>query len=198
MENTCLFYRFYFFFFFSLCGQLGRQSWRDFFHYFNLLGVFHFSVSWWFLTLAIIIIVVVVVVVLLIWEIFLSALANGLPLESEWQQISASLLDSFCILADLSITVIWMVSIPFLIFKTSSPCTCHLVTVPSVPITIGITVTFMFYSLFFFQFSSRSEYWSFFPVSCSFTLWTAGTVSPLFGRFSFLFFFVWGGVCDYH
>ena len=40
-----------------------------------------------------------------------------------------------------------------LISKNSSPSTSHLGTVPRAPITIGITVTFMFH--FFFQFPSK-------------------------------------------
>ena len=48
-----------------------------------------------------------------------------------------------------------MVSTRPLISKSS--CTIPLVTVPSAPITIGITVTFMFYFFFFFQFSSTVQ-----------------------------------------
>ena len=34
------------------------------------------------------------VIVLLTWEFFTQALAEGFPLEAEWQQISSSLQDS--------------------------------------------------------------------------------------------------------
>ena len=47
----------------------------------------------------------------------------------------------------------WMVSIHRLFPKSSSPWTCSLMTVPSAPITIGITVFFMFPS--FLKFSSK-------------------------------------------
>ena len=50
------------------------------------------------------------------------------------------------ILADLINAVVWIVS-TLLISKSSSPCTNPLVTVPSAPITIGISVTFMFFSV---------------------------------------------------
>ena len=48
------------------------------------------------------------------------------------------------ILADLNNTVIWMVSICPLISKFSIPFTNPMGIVPSVLITVGITVTFMF------------------------------------------------------
>ena len=49
------------------------------------------------------------------------------------------------ILADLNITVVWMLCTRLLNFKSSSPYINPLVTVPSSSITIGITVTFMFH-----------------------------------------------------
>ena len=52
------------------------------------------------------------------------------------------------ILADLNNTVVWLVSTRPLISKSSGPFTNPLVTVPRVPITIGITVTFTFHSFF--------------------------------------------------
>ena len=68
-------------------------------------------------------------------------------------QVSWTLLN---ILVDLNNAVVWMASTRPLISKSSSPFTNHLVTVPSVPITIGITVTFMFPS--FFSSQARSRY----------------------------------------
>ena len=56
------------------------------------------------------------------------------------------------IMVDLKNAVVWMVSTGPLISKSSSPIINPLVTVPIAPITIGITVTFMFY---IFQFSSK-------------------------------------------
>ena len=50
------------------------------------------------------------------------------------------------ILADLNNAVVWMVCTRPLISKSSSLCINPLVTVPSVPVTIGITVTFMFHN----------------------------------------------------
>ena len=70
------------------------------------------------------------------------------------------------ILADHNNAVIWMVSTRPLIL---SSCTNLLVTVPHATITIGITVIFMFHSLF----SSLARY-RYFSLSFSFILWLAG------------------------
>ena len=75
------------------------------------------------------------------------------PMVSRWNlidgkspQVSWTLLS---ILADLNNAVVSMVSTRPLISKSTHPCTNPLVTVPSAPITIGITVTFMFQSFKF-------------------------------------------------
>ena len=78
--------------------------------------------------------------------------------DCKFPQVSRTLLR---ILADLINAVIWMVSTCLLVSKSSS----SLVTIPIAPITIGITVTFMFHSFFgFFLFCSlaRSRYLSLF------------------------------------
>ena len=80
-------------------------------------------------------------------------------------QVSWTLLS---ILADLNNAVVWMVSTRPLIFKSSSLCINPFVTVPSVPITIGITVTFMFHN--FFCSLARFKCLSPFSLSFSFTL----------------------------
>ena len=69
--------------------------------------------------------------------------------------VTASLLKSPG-LAVLNNTVVWMVSTRPPTFKSSSPSNSPLVTVPNAPITIGITVTFMFHS--FFNSQARSKY----------------------------------------
>ena len=71
------------------------------------------------------------------------------------------------ILSGLNSAVVWMASTRVHISNSSSPFTNTLVTVPSVPFAIGITVTFMFNS--FFQFLARSTYLSFFSPSFNFT-----------------------------
>ena len=60
--------------------------------------------------------------------------------DSKCFQVSQTLL---CILANLNKAIVWMVSTRPFISKSSSLCTKHLVTVPSTPITIGITVIFI-------------------------------------------------------
>ena len=113
-----------------------------------------------------------------LWEFFPSALADGFLLEFEWLQVSTSLQDSshyffshkchlmvlylsssdckslqisrtlLSILADLSNAMVRMVSILPLISNSSSLSFKLLGTVPSAPITIGITVTLIFHSYF--------------------------------------------------
>ena len=59
-----------------------------------------------------------------------------------------------------------MVSARPLISKSSNSCTNPLVTVPRTPVTIGITVTFVFYS--FINSLARYRYLSFFSLSFRF------------------------------
>ena len=69
-----------------------------------------------------------------------------------------------------------------LISKSSSPFISHLMTVPSVPITISIIVTFMFHSPSTFHF-------------LSILLWSAGTAKSIIQQARlFLFFFSLGVV----
>ena len=68
---------------------------------------------------------------------FPPALADSFSPDFEWQQVS-TLLGLF--------TVFWLVSTRPLTSKSSNPCAFFLVIVPRAPITIGITVTFMFHS----------------------------------------------------
>ena len=96
---------------------------NNYYYYYYSLRVFHINISWW-------------------------------SFAEVW--VTASLLKSrglFSILAKLNYAVVWMVSTHPLISKSSSPCINPFVTVPRAPITIGITVAFMFHS--FFQFSEK-------------------------------------------
>ena len=106
--------------------------------------VFHTSISWWFFH----------------WSLS----------DSKSLQVSSTLLS---ILTDLNNAVVWMVSIRLLISKSSNPCTNLLVTVPRAPITIGITIIFMFHS--FFNSLARLKYLSFILLSFNLTLWSAWT-----------------------
>ena len=90
-------------------------------------------------------------------------------------QFSRTLLS---ILANLNNAVIWIVSIRPLISNSSISCTNLLGTEPRAPITIGITVTFMFHSFFSVLWQGRGIYLSFcFP--------SVLPQSPQCGRFSF-------------
>ena len=70
-------------------------------------------------------------------------------------------------MADLNNAAAWIVSTCPLISKSSSPFTNPLGIVQSAPITIGITVTFIFHS--FFKFSSKVWIYS---LSFNFTQWS--------------------------
>ena len=72
--------------------------------------------------------------------------------DSKSPQVSRTLLS---ILAVLNNAVVWMVSTRSPTSNSSRPFSNPLVTVPNVPITIGIIVTCMFHS--FFQFPSKVE-----------------------------------------
>ena len=97
--------------------------------------------------------------------------------DSKSSQVSRSLLS---ILADLNNVVVWIVATRPVISKSTSPCTNPLVTLPRAPITIGITVTFMFHSFFFFPWQGPSFrfLWILFYA-------LPGEQSPQFGKFSF-------------
>ena len=91
--------------------------------------------------------------------------------DSKSPQVSRTLLS---ILAILNNVVVWMVSPRPPTSKSSSPFNNPLVTVPKAPFIIGIIVTFMFHN--FFDYFVRSRYLSFFSLSFSFILRSAGTV----------------------
>ena len=78
--------------------------------------------------------------------------------------VTVSLKSFLSILTDLNDVVVWIVVIRPLSSISSSPCTNSLVTVSRVPITIVITVVFMFHSfILFFSITSqgRGTYLSF-------------------------------------
>ena len=92
-----------------------------------------------------------------------------------WATLSLFRSPGFSIRASLNNAVVWMVSTRPLITKSSSSFTNHLGIVPSVPITVGITVTFMFFCFFFFSSLPKFKYLSLFTLSFIFTLWSDGT-----------------------
>ena len=125
---------------------------------------------------------IIIIIIITPWEFFTSASADGLSLESEWQQVSRTHLN---ILAVLNNVVVWMVSTS-LIFKSSSPFNNPLLTVPRAPITIGKIVIFMFHS--FFNSLARSKYLSFFSSFFNFT--QPGQQSRQFQQVPFLFIII--------
>ena len=99
--------------------------------------------------------------------------------DSKSSQVSRTLPS---ILADLNNAIVWIVSTNP---KSSSPITKLLGIFPSVSITIGITVTFMFHS--FISSLTRSKYLSFFSLSLIFTQWSAGTANSTILQAQFFF-----------
>ena len=81
--------------------------------------------------------------------------------DSKSPQVDRTLLN---ILVDLNNAIFWMFSPRPLISKPSSSTINLLVTVPSTPNIIGITITFKFHS-FFFSSLARSRYLSLFSFS---------------------------------
>ena len=71
--------------------------------------------------------------------------ADDFLLESVWRQVSSSIQNSFQYSAHHNNSVIWMVSIRYLISNSSSPLFKPLGTFPSSPIISAITVTYMFH-----------------------------------------------------
>ena len=114
-------------------------------------------------------------------------------------QVSRSIL-SF--LADLNNAIVWMFSTCPLISYSSSPLNEPLGIVQSVPVTIGITVTFMFHS--FFSSLARSKYSSL--LSFSFDIHSVvrrnGKVINSAGSLFVYYYWVWSSdllvICFYH
>ena len=77
-------------------------------------------------------------------------------LKSEWQQVSSSVQELFSVYGYLNNVVVRMISSSPLISKSSSPFIISLGIVPSAPITISITVTFMFHSFLVLWLSQRT------------------------------------------
>ena len=100
-------------------------------------------------------------------------------------QVSRTLLS---ILAVLNNAVIWIVSTRLPTSKSSRPFNNPLVNVPKAPITIGIIVTFMFYS--FFNSLARSRYLSLFSHSFSFIMWSARIPKSIILQIFFFFLLI--------
>ena len=105
--------------------------------------------------------------------------------DSKSPQVSRTTLST---LADFINTVVWIVSI-YPVVSHFNQSLYHLITLPKVPITIGIRVSLMFYN--FFNSLARSRYLSFFSLSFNCTLWSAETAkSTILENFLFVYFFL--------
>ena len=117
----------------------------------------------------------------LIWEFFISASADSFFAEVETTVSLFKFLDSsqqYCSLDGLPLSSY---------FKSSNPCTHPLVTVPSVPITVSITVTFMFLS--FMGSLAKSRYLYLFSPSFSITLLSTSTAKSIIRQVLFFSLF---------
>ena len=85
-------------------------------------------------------------------------------------------------MADLNNAVILMVITHPLIYKPSSPCTNTFVTIPSVPITMDITIPFHVPFFFFFSSLERSRYLSL-CFSPFLTKWPSATAKSTIQQF---------------
>ena len=137
--------------------------------------------------------IIIVVIIVTPGEFFtpeLVMVSNWSLRDNKSPKISRTL---FVILADFYNAVFWMVYIYPLISKFSSSFTNPMEIVPSAPITIGITVTFMSHS--YFQFSSKVKIFislfGFFYFHCV----PPGRQSPPFTRLSLFLFLSF--LCDY-
>ena len=118
-----------------------RQVFSYYYHYFTLFWAFHTSVTWWFSTG--------------VWVM-------AIVLKSPRFFLIFGLI--------LIISFIWILSTHPLIYKSSSPFINTLVTVPSAPITTGITVTFLFHSSSSFSYYYYYYFLCIFHISWSFPL----------------------------
>ena len=120
------------------------------------------------------------------YEFMIPANACGLSWDSEWQQVASSLrilpmsFISAMLLFGWSRFIIRCPIRPALFGSLYS-------TIPMASITIGITITLMFYR--FIRDLVDSKYFSIFSFSFFFTLWSTGTPKLIYGKF-FIFFFV--------
>ena len=112
-----------------------------------------------------------IIIVLLLFAFFTWALTEGFPLESEYKSPQVSKYLSF--LTDLSVVVFRIVYIRPLILKSPCPWINPLLTVSRAPITIGITVNFIFYS--FWNSLARLRYLFLFSLSFNLIQWSAET-----------------------
>ena len=116
------------------------------------------------------------------WDQFCYPSVFELTGPSKSLQVSRTFLS---ILAVLNNAITWMVSTRSPNSKSSSPFNSPLVTEPNAPITIGIIVTFMFHSCFFYYPSKTEVPVLLFPLN--FILWSASIAKSSILQVPFFF-----------
>ena len=106
-------------------------------------------------------------------KIFTPALADGLSLEFKRQQVSSSFQVSFQYTTQSKQCLVWVVLPRPPIYSFSKLLSKSLGNIPSTPIIISVTGTYIFRSLF--SFLARSMYLHLFSFSLMFTLWNGET-----------------------
>ena len=136
-------------------------------------------------------------IIIIPWQFFTQTLTDDLLLASEWQQVFSSLQHSFQYSNN---AVVWIVTSCLLISKWFTLFTNPLGKTPSVPIKIGITVTFMFNS---FSSQAKSKYLPIISLFFSFTVWSIGMAKSTIRQVLFFFFYwlslglvVWSRLSD--
>ena len=130
-------------------------------------------------------IIIIIIIIIILFREFFSPFDSFIPKlsYSKSPQASRTLLS---ILADLNKTVVLMISTHPLIFMSSRPGTKPLVTVPSTPVTICITITFM--SRSFCNSLASFRYLNLFLLSFNIIVRSVGTAKFTIRQVLFFFF----------
>ena len=123
--------------------------------------------------------------VLRLWEFFIPALADGFPLEFEWQQVSSTLLS---ILVDVNNAIVWMFSTCPLISKFSSPF-INIWGDRSKSTNYNWYHCYLYVSLYFLVLYQGLDIYFSFRYLLILLFGLPGQQSQLFGRLFFFFFF---------
>ena len=131
--------------------------------------------------------VIAIIIILLIWEVFTQReliIFHWSLSDSNSSNVSWTLL---CILTDIKSSGVWMVTSCPLISQPSRHCINYLVTLPSSPITIGITDNFILHRFF----SSLTIYRNLYLFSLSFNFTRGSAKTETSNIRLVIFFFSW-------